>query len=216
MISLRRSLKFSKTQLWVLLLSAKTQIKITENRNIRSSVWEPFNNRWTGCIVVPFFLQISRIEVMIFWVLIWLNIIFLIVRSLKCSCPMSNHLLRFGHKCLNSGRFWRLDDRKFRTLVTILIIILVIIVIALAITINMIIVIITTRTPRSWGQWKGSQLATGSNILPFKVETDIVHFRELEGKGSFTIKMDFMKHAKDQPLLAQLIQLGRSKGCTSL
>ena len=53
-------------KVWVLLLSNNAQNKMTENTNVQSSVYESFNNKWTGCIFVPFLLQISRIETMIF------------------------------------------------------------------------------------------------------------------------------------------------------
>ena len=59
-------------------------------------------------------------------------------------------------------------------------------------------------------------LLRAPSISPGKAATDIAHFRELVGKGNFTIKMDFKKHPRGQPLLAQLIQSGRSKGYTAL
>ena len=57
----------SSRQVWVLLLSGNTQKKMAENTKIRNSVHESFNNNWTGCIFVPFLLQMSRTEIMIFF-----------------------------------------------------------------------------------------------------------------------------------------------------
>ena len=41
---------------------------------------------------------------------------------------------------------------------------------------------------------KGLSLLRAPNIPPGKAATDHVHFRDLVGKGNFTIKMDFKKH----------------------
>ena len=63
---------------------------------------------------------------------------------------------------------------------------------------------------------RGLSLPRVRSIPPEEAATDIAHFRELVGKGNFTIKMDFKKHPQGQPLLAQLIHSGKSKGCTAL
>ena len=62
---------------------------------------------------------------------------------------------------------------------------------------------------------RGLSLLRAPSIPPGKAATDIVHFRELVGKGNLTIRMHFMKYLQSQPLLAQLIQSGRSKGRTA-
>ena len=46
-----------------------------------------------------------------------------------------------------------------------------------------------------------------------KAAKDIAHFRKLVGIENFTIKMDFKQHSQGKPLLAELIQSGRRKGC---
>ena len=63
---------------------------------------------------------------------------------------------------------------------------------------------------------RGLTLLRKPSIPPRKDAKDIAHFRELVGRGNFTIKMDFKQHPMGQPLLAQLIQSGRTKGCTAL
>ena len=63
---------------------------------------------------------------------------------------------------------------------------------------------------------RGLSLLRTPSIAPGKAATDIAHFRKYVGKGNSTIKMDFKKHPQGQPLLAQPIQSGRSKGCTAL
>lgn len=45
-------------QVWLSLLSTKTQNLIAENTNIRSGVRESFNNARIDCIIEPFLLQI--------------------------------------------------------------------------------------------------------------------------------------------------------------
>ena len=59
-------------------------------------------------------------------------------------------------------------------------------------------------------------LLRAPTIPPGKAATDIGQFRELLGKGNYTIKMDLKKYPQGQPLFDQLIRSGRSKGCTAL
>ena len=40
-----------------------------DNKNIQSSVYESFNNKWTGYVILPFLLQECQTEIMIFWIL---------------------------------------------------------------------------------------------------------------------------------------------------
>ena len=63
---------------------------------------------------------------------------------------------------------------------------------------------------------RGFSLLWAPSIAHDKAAIDIAHFRERVEKGNFTIKLDFKKHPEGQPLLAQPIQSGRSKGCTAL
>ena len=41
----------SSLQVWVLLLSGKTEK--AENTNIGRGVYESINNKWAGCIIIP-------------------------------------------------------------------------------------------------------------------------------------------------------------------
>ena len=85
-----------------------------EDTNIRNGVYESLKNKSTGCIVVPFLLQVSRTEIDF----LGLTSVPQEVDSLKCGRRAGQTSSGVLWSERNFGRFRRLDDRKFQTLVS--------------------------------------------------------------------------------------------------